>query len=353
MTAPAQPGRADDAPEQADAGRTGAAPAAAGRSPSIEVALATYNSERFLAELLDSLFAQTRQDFTLVVADDGSADRTLDILDDYSGRHEGRIRIVAAGPGPRGVLANFGRLIDNVAADYVLLCDHDDVWLPEKIALSLERLQALEARQPPGTPLLVHTDLVVVGPQLEVLGPSFFRYSNIDPRRNDLVRLLLANVVTGCATIVNRALYERARPIPPQAMMYDHWLALVAATFGAIDYLDRPTILYRQHGGNVIGAQRPGTASTMERVRQTLFSDRRRSVMMRYCRQAGVLLERFGGEMTAEQRRATATLATLWSVGRWRRFARLRRSRLGLKGFVRNAALFIVVTRGGRAKPGA
>ena len=346
MTVSAQP--ANPAPD-GDEGRA----SAQGQPASIQVALTTYNSEAFLPDLLESLFTQTHQNFTLIVADDGSADGTLEILDRYAAKLPGRIRIVRAGPQRLGALGNFARLIDVVDADYMLLCDHDDIWLPNKIALSLERIQALEARHSPNTPLLVHTDLIVVGSDLQVLAPSFFRYSGIDPARNDFCRLLTGNVVTGCASIVNRALYERARPIPPEATMYDHWLALVASLFGAISFLAEPTILYRQHPGNVIGAQRAGTASMFHRIRQTLFSDKNVRLMERYSRQAGLLLARYRDAMTLEQRRAAEALAALWSTSRWRRFGVLRRSGLGMRGFVRNAALMVVVTRGPRRDPDA
>ena len=318
---------------------------------SVEVALATYNSEPFLSALLDSLFAQTNQAFTLIVSDDRSTDATLEILDRYASLHPGRIRLLPHHDEPLGPLGNFARLLDHATGDYLLLCDHDDVWLPNKIALSVESIQALEAEHRTNTPLLVHTDLIVAGPDLEVISPSLIRYAHIDPARNDLISLLTANVATGCATIVNRSLYERARPVPREAMMHDHWLALVAAALGAIAYVDQPTILYRQHGGNAIGAQKPGTATLIHRIRQTVFSDVRRRVMLRYSRNAAALLSRFGAEMRPHHRRATETLANLWSSSRWRRFALLRRSGLGMRGFVRNAALLVVVTRRGPIEP--
>jgi glycosyltransferase involved in cell wall biosynthesis len=312
---------------------------------SLEIGLATFESGPFLAELLDSLFAQSEQDFTLLVADDGSGDATVAILEHYAARHPGRIRIVARDRQPLGALGNFARLIDHARADYLMLCDHDDVWLPDKIALTLERMQALERVHGGATPLLVHTDLKVVDAELREIAPSLFRYSGIDPTRNDLRSLLTANVATGCTLLANRALYERARPVAPEAMMHDHWLALVAAALGRISCIATPTILYRQHGGNAIGAHSGGAVSLLERVRLTLFSNDRQRVMRRYSRQAAALLARYAEEMRADDRHAVETLATIWTVRPWRRFARLRRSGLGLRGFVRNAALFVVVTR--------
>lgn len=173
-----------------------------------------------------------------------------------------------------------------------------------------------------------------------------FRYQNLDPARNDVVSLLTTNVATGCTMVVNRALYERARPVPPEAVMHDHWLALVAATLGTIACIDEPTILYRQHGGNVVGAKRSGARPLIERACQTLLSDDRQLMIRRYSRQAAVLLQRYGSEMRADAHRAATTLAEIWSLSRWRRFARLRRNGLGLLGFVRNVGLLIVVSRG-------
>lgn len=128
--------------------------------------------------------------------------------------------------------------------------------------------------------------------------------------------------------------------------MYDHWLALVAATTGAIAFIDEPTVLYRQHGGNVIGAKRPGTRTLIERVYGTLVSREREQVLKRYSRQAAVLLARFGEHMSPRGRAATETLARLWDTPRFRRFGALRRCGLGLEGLTRNVALFLVVTRG-------
>jgi hypothetical protein len=154
-------------------------------------------------------------------------------------------------------------------------------------------------------------------------------------------------VVTGCTTVINRPLRLQARPIPPEAMMHDHWLALVAVATRVIAFLDEPTVLYR-HGRNAIGANRPRTRKLLQRVYGTLVSRDRERVLKRYSRNAAVLLERFGDRMSPRHRAATETLAKLWHMPRLRRFAALRRCGLGLKGLARNVALLIVVLRGAR-----
>jgi glycosyltransferase involved in cell wall biosynthesis len=315
------------------------------REPSLEVMLATYNGEPFVAALLDSLFAQTHQAFTLVVSDDCSTDGTMRVLTRFAGEHPDRIRLLPPNPRRLGARENFARLVDHATADYIMLCDHDDVWLPDKIRLSLEEMIGLEAMHTPALPLLVHTDLMVVGPRLDVLNPSFSRYSGLDTSQTELTRLLTVNVCAGCTMIINRALYQRARPIPQAALMHDHWLALAATTLGAIGYIAEPTILYRQHERNAIGVPAPGRATLIRRIAQTLFTDDRVRLLARYSRQAAVLLARYGAEMEPEDRKATEALATVWAKSRWRRFSSLRRNHLTLRGLIRNVALFIVVAR--------
>jgi glycosyltransferase involved in cell wall biosynthesis len=128
-----------------------------------------------------SLFGQTCQGFTILVSDDRSTDSTLDIIADYQRRYPGRITMLEPDQRLGGPLANFSRLIDHLKADYAFLCDHDDVWLPNKIALCLEEIRSLEARHGSSTPLLVHTDLTVVDSDLEIISPSSFLYQDIDP----------------------------------------------------------------------------------------------------------------------------------------------------------------------------
>ena len=314
-------------------------------SATIEVALATYNSEPFLAELLDSLFGQSVQHFSILVSDDGSTDATLAIVRSYQLRFPGRIRLIGSAERPGGPSANFSRLMEALSADYAMLCDHDDVWLPDKIALSLSHMRGLETRHGPSTPVLVHTDLAVVGPGLEILSPSFFAYQRLDPTWNGLRALLLANTVTGCTAMANRPLYERARPIPADAAMHDHWLALVAAATGRIGCLRESTILYRQHGGNAIGAVAWNPASFRDRVRAAFTGDGKKRMLELFSRQAGALLDRCGSEMSPERKRAAAALAGLWSLSPWRRFLFLWRNGFVVNGFLRNAALFVTVTR--------
>lgn len=222
-------------------------------SVGVEVLLATYNGEAFLQEQLDSLFAQEGVSVSVIARDDGSSDGTMDILQAYARRHLGRLKILPSDArlGPRG---SFSALMGAATAQYTAFADQDDVWLPTKLSILLQRLQSLESRVGANQPCLVHCDLAVVDRELGQIAPSFWQYSDIDPHRNAFRNLLFQNTVTGCATLFNQAMRRCAYPVPPDAVMHDHWLSLCASAFGHIEVEPQALVLYRQHGNNSIGA---------------------------------------------------------------------------------------------------
>ena len=137
-----------------------------------------------------------------------------------------------------------------------MFCDQDDVWKPDKIYLTLQKMEALEARYGDKTPILVHSDLSVVDSNLEMIAESFFQYANI-PKRIVLNQLMVQNSVTGCTMMINRCLQQYfLRPLPmSKIIMHDYWAALIAKVFGKIGFVNEPTMYYRQHGNNSVGAK--------------------------------------------------------------------------------------------------
>lgn len=279
--------------------------------PAIEVLLATWQGARFLSEQLDSVLGQATLPFTILVGDDGSTDETPAILAEYDRAYPGRFRFLPQAAKRLGPLANFTRLIDVARADYIFFCDQDDIWLPGKMAATLEVIWELEKKHGKAMPCLVHTDLTVINERGRVLGASFFEYAGIQPRLHSLMSLLTVNVATGCTSVINRALRDRAVPVSPAALMHDHWMAQVAAAVGVIGYLDHSTILYRQHNRNSLGAQRASVASLFYNLRETLVGWRNLSVMDRYVAAAEALAERVGGCLDPHRRAMLIAFAGL------------------------------------------
>lgn len=235
-----------------------------GRTADILVLLATCNGAAFLEAQLASLQAQSLPHWRLLARDDDSTDATPHILRTWAARHPERIALLEDHAGRQGVVGNFARLLAAGDAPWFMCCDQDDVWLPDKLALFAARMAALERRLGCDTPILIHSDLTVVDRELAPIAASFWRHQGLDAGRGGRLRALLRrNVVTGCACMGNAALRRLAVPVPPEVLVHDWWLALLAAAAGHIEVLDRPTVLYRQHGANQIGSRRVGWAALL------------------------------------------------------------------------------------------
>ena len=220
--------------------------------PKITILLSTYNGEEYLKEQLDSLFIQTYKNIEIIVRDDASSDKTLEILKYYD------IKLLSSDVN-LGIKKSFETLLryacENSDAEYFMFCDQDDVWNNDKIEKTLEEMQELEKLYGNNIPLLVHTDLEVVDENLKIISSSMWKYEYILPQYNTFNRLLIQNTITGCTMMINRELAKKSLDIPEEAIMHDWWIGLIASCFGKISYLEESTIKYRQHGKNTIGTE--------------------------------------------------------------------------------------------------
>lgn len=265
----------------------------------VDVILATYNGEAYLGEFLQSLGRQTYTEWNLLARDDGSTDATVALLDAFADRYPGKVRVFRRpDDAPRGVVLNFSAAAGESDAPYLCFADQDDVWLPEKISTLVTAMQECEARYGNALPILVHSDLRVVDEALAPVADSFMAYQGLSPTGGArLARLLVRNVVTGCAMMINRSLRHKAMPLPNEAVMHDWWYALVAASMGKLTYVPEPLVAYRQHGANTLGAQRLGLSLIVARLR---FFERSRQRLRAKVLQAGCLLKRYRDSMTEE-----------------------------------------------------
>lgn len=234
----------------------------------IAILLATYNGERFLKAQVESILRQTEQRFTLYIRDDRSTDGTFAIAEDYAARYPDRVHAAQNAANSGGAKENFLRMMADHQDDYVMLCDQDDVWLDTKIERTLSAMRALEEAHGRDRPLLVHTDLRVVGETLDEMHASYWAYAHVDPSRNRLNQLCMQNNAAGCTILYNRPLAALLSKDVPYCVMHDYWAMLVAAAFGHIGALPEATILYRQHGENSVGVK--PTRSALYKLRHLL-----------------------------------------------------------------------------------
>ncbi len=305
----------------------------------IDILLATYNSEIYLKETIESIIKQTYTNWRLLIRDDCSTDNTLDILRSYEKTYPNKM-VVIEGDENIGACQNFGRLMELSDSEYVMFCDNDDIWLPDKIMISLNKMKELNDIHNKDVPILIHTDMVVVDDKLKVLANSYWCYQNIDPGKNSLSRLLLQNVVTGCTMMINSKLRQRATPIPKEIIMHDWWLALIASAIGKIEPINIQTLLYRQHGGNIVGAPKRDFAYALAKIR--CISDIRTNIKANQA-QARMLLNRFVNDLTEYNRNCLVSFINIFNYNYIKRRYCLFRYKLLKNSFARNLAMLIYI----------
>jgi len=222
----------------------------------IDILLATYNGERYLSEQIDSILNQSYQNWKLLIRDDGSTDKTISIIEQYCTTFPQQI-IKINGPSHNiGVISSFELLLKESESDYIMFCDQDDVWLKDKIKISFETLLKKETTYGKTIPLLIHTDLMVVDECLKLINPSFWDYTHLNPNIIELNKyfLAIANCITGCTILMNKAAKNISIPFPDTCLMHDAHIGLKVITNGYILHLSEPTIYYRQHSKNKLGA---------------------------------------------------------------------------------------------------
>ncbi len=218
----------------------------------LAILLATYNGSRFLREQLDSIINQTYQSYTLYIHDDGSTDDTVKIIREYAS-HNAHILFLEDPCRNRGAKGSFEWLMSQVEADLYMFCDQDDVWMPKKIEWTIELIEkhALSLDKP----FVIFSDLAIVDENLTVIQPAMMKFQHLDKIvEKDKAHLWCSNYVTGCTMLFNRRTRNLSLPFPQPVTMHDAWVALIALSKGGeLLFVNRPTILYRQHASNTIG----------------------------------------------------------------------------------------------------
>lgn len=198
----------------------------------ISIVLCTYNGERFLAEQLDSLLKQTHPADEIIIQDDGSNDGTMQIATHYA--HICPAIHLCSNPCERGVNNNFFSAIQRATGDYIAICDQDDIWVPNKLERQLETI---------GECLLCasrsHPFTTTGAPIWEDLRTPNY----------DLLRLLFVSGISGHTMLLSRKLLYKLPSLETISGLryYDVILAMVAASYHSIVYIDEPLVHHRRY----------------------------------------------------------------------------------------------------------
>ena len=228
--------------------------------PLVAICMTTFNPPLDLfARQIESIRHQTHTNWVCIISDDGSRPEVLDEIQAITGRDDrfhvfpGSVRL--------GFYYNFERSISlaPAEAEYFALSDQDDYWHPDK----LETLVA----QFDETTTLVYSDMNIVDENGKRIADTYWttRPNNF----TNFASLLMANTITGAASLFHQRLLPYILPFPEKAgsPYHDHWIGCVALAMGKVGYVDRPLYDYVQHSSNALGHYAPVRRSLRQRAR--------------------------------------------------------------------------------------
>jgi len=317
----------------------------------ISILLATYNGEKYIAGLIESLLSQTIRDFKLYIRDDKSTDDTYTIITGYAEKHPEKIFVSQNEENVGGAKYNFMEMMIDHKDDYVMLCDQDDVWLPDKIEKSLNKIreieQGIERENDPESyttnPVMVHTDLVVVEENLNVISSSYEKMSNKDFEKTSLNFVVTMNNAAGCTIIYNRALADLIQAMPEFIVMHDWWVSLIASAFGRIGAIHIPMVLYRQHEDNESGAKK---VLSLKYIYYVLKNLKKMSLMIDDSyEQAGVFLRIYEDLLSADKQKLLRAYSSIPYYSRRKRFQTVKKYKTYMHGFARKVAQRMILMR--------
>jgi glycosyltransferase involved in cell wall biosynthesis len=235
--------------------------------PSVHILLASYNGAKHLAAQLESLARQTHRNWTLWVSDDGSSDDTPHIVEQFANRITQKVQVLQ-GPCSGSSTLNFFHLIQQVSTnnpqDLYAFCDQDDVWHDNKLerAVQWHALQSHPVRLYCGRTQFVNEQLQPIGLSRGIQRPPSFGNA------------LVQNIASGNTMVMSHAVLGAQQKVHPEHSVWHDWTTYLVATAlgGEVWFDDEPCLLYRQHGGNVIGSNN-GLSAQISRLKQ-LFEGR-------------------------------------------------------------------------------
>lgn len=308
----------------------------------VAICLATYNGARYIKEQIFSIIKQQYTNWMLFIRDDGSSDNTVEIVKAFIREYGDRIVLIEdcldCGSSKKNFAAILAWVKKNYQFPYYMFCDQDDVWEKDKIQVSMEKMIEEERKH---EVVLVHTDLQVVDAELNNLGESFFSYQALNPKEYRLNRLMVQNNVTGCTMLWNKALNDLIDLDEETVIMHDWWIALAAAAFGKIACVEKPTMKYRQHGKNVVGASKVNSMGFI--IKRLRSSAQVRESLQQTVAQAGAFLRCYDKRLTREQAEMVSTYASLYDHGKVERMLILWRGKYLKQGFGRRIGQFLYI----------
>lgn len=210
----------------------------------VNILLPTYNGETYIEDQIKSILNQSYANFQLLIRDDGSKDKTLDIVKKIA-QSDKRIKLMTDNRGNLGLVKSIERLLTMANADLIFFADQDDYWIENKIEVFFKHYTSMDI------PILVHSNSYVTDNELRVRGLFLNKVSENIGLKDSLFKYF----VQGSSSMINNKLKNLLLPFPDDVYVHDRYFHIISEIVGKRIYIEQPTMYYRQHVNNLIGSK--------------------------------------------------------------------------------------------------
>ncbi len=214
----------------------------------IDIILATYNTKiEYLKKQIDSILAQTYQNIELIINDDNSSKKEVrETLKEYEEK-DARVKLYIQEKNI-GYIKNFEFLLEKAEAEYIMFCDHDDIWYENKVEESIKKIKSENVD-------LVYCNSTQINEKDEVIKKDYFKYKNV-PLIKGKNKLAISRCIgIGCSQIITKQVRDKMLPFTEEVMAHDWLAAFIANENKGISYIEQPLFGYRLHNTNVFGGR--------------------------------------------------------------------------------------------------
>lgn len=279
----------------------------------IDILMATYNGEKYLVEQLDSIINQTYRNWNLLIRDDNSTDKTLEIIQNYH-KKDKRIKILKDNKGNIGIVRNFEELLKSSESEFIMFSDQDDIWVENKLDMYLKMIEKIKNKG-----FMIHSDAILFDKnKSNILKDTFISKKAIN---RGLENVFFNYFVQGATILISKEIKNFILPFPKEVYLHDRYIHLISELFFERIFVNKALIYYRQHGDNQIGAKN----TIRELLSKRYFDERDRQLIK-------VIYNKYGSLLTEDKKKLIEEYFKITDIkkNRFNRFLNLKKSKISI-----------------------
>ena len=275
--------------------------------------MATYNGEKYLVEQLDSIINQTYRNWNLLIRDDNSTDKTLEIIQNYH-KKDKRIKILKDNKGNLGIVRNFEELLKSSESEFIMFSDQADIWVENKLDMYLKMIEKIKNKG-----FMIHSDAILFDKnKSNILKDTFISKKAIN---KGLENVFFNYFVQGATILISKEIKNFILPFPKEVYLHDRYIHLISELFFERIFVNKALIYYRQHGDNQIGAKN----TIRELLLKRYFDERDRQLIK-------IIYNKYGSLLTEDKKKLIEEYFKITDIekNRFNRFLNLKKSKISI-----------------------